>query len=139
MIEILGSIQLLSTFLMAFIVMMTQWVIYPQFGNVGILELADVAKFHQRRISYIVMPIMGLEVGSLISLSFYNMFSPVSLFLAALLLFVVWVITFLKLVPIHLELAKGRSQKRVPALLRWNAIRLACWTLKLVVLIGGLQ
>lgn len=54
---------------------------------------------------------------------------------AAVLVAVIWITTFARIVPLHARLIRGRDQSTIGALLRWNWIRTAGWTVRSVIII----
>ena len=112
------------------LIVLVQVVIYPQFAHVGHSELTDYAMAHVRRISYVVVPVMLAEAASLAGLwTFPNTRTP-ALYCSTTLLALIWLLTFIKIVPIHNQLCAYGNPKIIPTLVRLNAYRTRLWILK---------
>lgn len=117
-----------SLFLMG-LIWTIQLVHYPSFHFVDKNGFSEFHSFHNRRISFLVVPFMitelitsGLlwwndEVFSLNAIGFY-------------IVCLIWLSTFLLSVPNHAKLAKGKDDSVINSLVNTNWVRTVLWTLK---------
>ena len=118
------------------VIWVVQVVHYPMLATMSELRPATAAADHQRRISWVVGPLMAAEgVTALILL----VDRPTSMgwpsaWLAAGLLAVALLSTVLVQVPLHARLADGHDEVAARQLVRTNWIRTAAWTGRGVVL-----
>ena len=120
----------LSTFCLIGLIWTIQVVHYPSFEFVDSVKFTQFEKFHQRRISFIVVPTMLIELVTSVLLLWSR---PELLpFWATLLGFalvgIVWISTFWFQVPLHTQLAKGISANAIRRLIRTNWTRTLAWT-----------
>lgn len=110
------------------------WIIqvlhYPSFRFIAKEQFIQFEEFHTRRISYIVIPLMLLEIIFL----FLN-FRLLLFFIVGL----IWLSTFLLQVPCHRKLSKGFDLNVIEKLIMTNWTRTSLWSLKLVILLKGLH
>lgn len=134
MIATAQTIHLLSSILMMLVMILVQILIYPQFHHVGLDKLSAYAEFHSRRISLVVIPLMLTEASSLLTLIFVFKLSSWNLYIAAALLFIVWLYTFFVVVPIHKKLVKANPKNSfVEDLNTLNSYRTILWLTKGVI------
>jgi hypothetical protein len=109
-----------------------QVVHYPLFVRVGSGSFAAYESEHTRRTTYIVAPVMLIELGCALSLlAFQPPRSPAwAVWGGVMLLAIVWLTTFLVSVPCHERLAKGLDPGLVRWLVRSNWLRTAAWSLR---------
>jgi hypothetical protein len=109
-----------------------QIVHYPLFGAVSERDFAAYARDHQRQTTWVVGPVMLLELITAVSL--LGRRPPgvsLSLVWAGLgLLAVIWLSTMFLQIPLHAKLASGRDPLAIQGLVRGNWIRTAAWTLR---------
>ena len=123
-------IQAISSFAMLIVILLVQVLIYPQFKQVSPHELGDYVKFHIRHISWIVIPIMLVETFSLIQLWTNQEIWSFWLISATVFLVLIWGLTFIKIVPLHNEIARSSDVTFISSLLSLNLIRTILWVLK---------
>ncbi len=118
------------------VIWMVQLVHYPLLGRLSALEPATAAADHQRRISWVVGPLMAAEgVTALILLvSRPASMSATSAYAAAALLAVALLSTAFVQVPLHQRLADGHADEVVRSLISTNWIRTGAWTARGLVL-----
>lgn len=113
------------------------WIIqilhYQSFHFIGDEFFSETMKFHQRRITYIVLPLMIAEaivviLDLFLSFNFWTITS-------ALMVLLVWMSTFFIQVPIHQKLLSQKDTKLINQLINTNWIRTVLWTLKFFLLI----
>lgn len=117
------------------------WVIqivhYPSFRFISEQRFPEFERFHTQRISFLVIPLMLLELASttmslLNNLNFVNITSMV-------LVLTVWVSTFSLSVPCHRTLNHGKNDEVIEKLILTNWIRTVAWTAKCVLLLVARQ
>ena len=139
----LSLMNFIVTSAMTGILWLIQIVHYPMFEGLAELDFLKWHEFHSRRITYIVGPLMVLDLLVSIYLS-YLLRSPLSYLAAALTIFV-WLMTFLVSVPLHTKL--GRSDRAsqiarevvIARLVATNWPRTIAYSLKLIVLFLSLR
>lgn len=112
------------------LIVLVQVVIYPQFSHVDPESLKAYASAHARRIAYVVIPLMLTEVASLALLWTFPTVRTEALYCATFLLALVWLLTFIKIVPIHHALCEFGSPNAAKKLVPLNAYRTGLWVLK---------
>lgn len=125
--------QLGSTLPLVGLIWFVQLVAYPLFADAGGLAPLAFAAYHQRhsrRITYIVLPLMLVELLAAGAWLFVPPpFAPAgAAALGAALVIAVWLTTGLLSVPRHDELARGFDARAQARLVSTNWIRTACWT-----------
>ena len=103
----------------------------PFFKFIDPKQAKDAFFYHQRNISYIVMPLMLIELLSALYLLFlfWNPFYNI-LILNLGVIILIWLHTFIFMVPIHMSLVKHFSIQDVTTLTHRNWIRTILWSLK---------
>jgi len=125
--------HLFATLFMTGLIWFVQIVHYPLMGKVGPDVFAEYEQHHQQLTTYVVMPMMLLEIGTAFLLLFFAAQTPafVQLFWAnAILLVLVWASTFFIQVPLHTQLNYGFATEAHQKLVTTNWIRTALWTLR---------
>ena len=112
------------------VIWVVQLVHYPLLGRLSALEPKAAAVDHQRRITWVVGPLMAAEgVTALILLvSRPDSMSAVSAFAAAALLGVALASTAFVQVPLHARLAESHDDAVVTSLITTNWVRTVAWT-----------
>ena len=121
--------QLASTLPLVGLIWTIQLVHYPLFELVGEESQVDYQKQHMNRITWVVAPLMLIElvtVGLLWVLAPFDVWAIVG----ALLVAVIWVSTVIIQVPCHGRLAAGFDQAIHRRLVDSNWIRTIAWTLR---------
>jgi len=115
------------------IIWVIQRVHYPSFQYVNPTDFKSFTKFHNRSISFIVMPIMIAELitGVMLILSYKTIISFINLFFIIL----TWLSTFMLSVPLHNKLAKGHDLQIIKKLISTNWPRTFLWTLRSLMLL----
>lgn len=110
-----------------------QLVHYPSFGFVKEERYREFQHFHMRRITYIVGPLMILEVltGALIMFKNYQNTPYV---IAAILLALIWLNTAFLNVPIHNQLMSKGDEGLFKKLVLSNWPRTILWTVRSLIL-----
>ena len=113
------------------------WVIqllhYPAFNFIKESDYVEFQHFHMQRISFIVVPVMILELFSAFMLVYY--FRSNLLILCLIILLVIWLITFVFFTKLHQSLLGGYDKIIVDKLVQINWSRTVLWSLRLIILI----
>lgn len=123
-------ISLGATWALIGLTWVVQLVVYPAFANVGLAEFPAYHEQHCRRITWVVVPLMVMELSSALALVFLT---PSQLgtglaWLALALCVLCWAVTALFAVPAHAALAKNRDGEVLRELLRAHWARTVAWT-----------
>ncbi len=117
------------------IIWIVQLVHYPSFHHYNEKDFRQSMKFHQDRISFIVLPLMISEIAISGWLT-YAHYSQLR-FIGFLIVILIWTCTFTIQVPIHENLlANGYDKSEVNKLVNSNWIRTFLWTIKLALVIS---
>ena len=125
-----------ATWGMVGVIWMVQLLQYPMLAAYSERSPGTAALEHQRRISWVVGPLMALEGLTALVLLFErpSSMSPVSAWVAASLLGVALVSTALVQVPLHARLAAGHDPLAAQRLISTNWVRTVAWTARGVLL-----
>lgn len=132
-IELLSDIHFLSTSLMVGIIWVIQLLHYPTFHFIKESDYVEFQHFHMQRISFIVVPVMIIELLSGFMLVYY--FRSNLLILCLIILLVIWLITFVFFTKLHQSLLGGYDKIIVDKLVQINWSRTVLWSLRLIILI----
>ncbi len=125
--------QLMTCGFLTGLIWIVQCLYYPAFARIEKAQFAEFHKFHTRTITYIVAPMMILELGTAAALVAALSASAISLVnLISILL--LWASTFLISVPIHNRLAESHNLEQIQKLTRTNWPRTVLWTLRFLAL-----
>jgi hypothetical protein len=105
---------------------------YPLFTMVGANNYAAYQTSHMSRITYVVAPVMFLELGAAIYFVFagYELINPNYFRFGLALVFVIWLSTLFVQSPVHGKLADRFDAELVGKLVLTNWIRTIGWTLR---------
>ena len=131
----LEQLHLIATSMMVAIIWMVQILHYPSFLFVDKKQYTEFQQFHMKKISYIIVPIMLLELFSGFGILFYIEKVQLSLYASLTLLVLIWVITGLFFTKYHTELSKKYNRNTILRLIRFNWIRTVLWTIRLAFLL----
>lgn len=129
-------IQLSSCLFMTGLIWLVQINLYPLLTRVGSVDFDRLHEFHMNRITWVVAPMMFVELGTAVYLMFYVFdpeFTTVLKVNAALVIFL-WVWTFFFNVPSHAKL-KFDSDISKRQLVDLNWPRTIVWTLRSIILV----
>ena len=132
-IEILSKVHFLSTSLMVGIIWVIQLLHYPAFHFIKESNYVKFQHFHMQRISFIVVPVMILELFSAFMLVYYLRSNLLTICLIILLF--IWLITFVFFTKLHQSLLDGYNKTIVDKLVKINWSRTILWSLRLIILI----
>ncbi len=124
-------VQLCTTLPLVGLIWFVQIVAYPLFAQVGDDAFRRYHAGHSRLITFVVAPLMVLELGAAITAAVTATFPHAGV--GAALVVIVWLVTFLVSVPQHEALARGFDARAHRRLVRSNWIRTGAWTVR-----GGL-
>lgn len=122
-------LNLIITWTLVGLIWVIQLVHYPTFNFIEEASFLAFHKHHTASITVIVMPLMLAELV----LGFYlaRQFQWFYL-LPLLLVFLIWLSTFLIQVPIHNQLGSGKDAVLIQKLVKTNWIRTILWTTKAI-------
>ena len=127
------QLQILVTFGLCILIWLIQLLHYPSFTFYEESHFPEAMLFHQRRISFIVIPLMFFELF-ITGWSFYqaqNFYTTTCL----IMLIGIWLSTFSLQVPAHEKLILKKDDLQIQKLVNTNWIRTILWSLKLLILI----
>lgn len=129
-------VHLSSCAFMTGLIWVIQLVHYPSFHFVEKKDFVAFEAFHSQRITWIVLPVMSLELFTAVGLFWMSLQTP-NFGLTALTLGSVgalWVYTLMVSAPLHGRLLReDYSKKIVETLVNTNWVRTLLWTARLVV------
>jgi hypothetical protein len=131
------SFQCFFTFILTGLIWCVQVVKYPLFHLVDRDKFCDFEKKFQRRISFLLFPLIVLEcffAVLMLTVAKEGVEKILSFTLFGLLLFV-WFSTFCLQIPEHVELSNGFSLKNIRRLIQTNWIRTIAWSLRSFILL----
>ena len=132
-------IHCFSTFFMTGLIWQIQVNHYPSFSYVESSQFSQFQHFHMRSITYVVMPVMLMEVffGVLITFHLAEKFKAYQhyLFLNLALLILIWLSTWFFSVPAHNKLINRKDQKIIDRLVQTNWPRTILWTVRSFILL----
>lgn len=118
-----------ATVAMCAIIWFVQLVHYPLFASVGASEFQRYEQAHVRRITWIVAPLMLVELAASVWLVID---APSLVHITGLgLVGVIWLSTLLLQVPLHRQLSEGFDETLVRRLVRSNWVRTIAWSMRL--------
>lgn len=129
--------NLAATLFMTGVIWLVQIVHYPLFEYVGGERYRAFHVAHMNLISYVVAPMMIVEIGTAVLLIFYPL--PNSdwrlLWAGVALAAIIWASTFFLQVPLHEKLANGYDADTHRALVSTNWLRTTAWTLRAALML----
>ena len=115
------------------VISITQLITYPSFLEIDKTKFIDFHNKYVKTISFIAVPAMILELLTLVYMNIY--ISNLILMKSLLVLIMLWLITFIIIVPIHNQLSKKFDEEKVISLIRYNWIRTVLWTSKIFIIL----
>jgi hypothetical protein len=112
-----------------------QVVQFPLMLHAAELDFPDYVKYQRTRNTLLMAPVMLIELITGGWLLADPHLPHRDLFHAALLILIIWTVTFASIVPIHSKLVRGYDQRLLRTLIRRNWIRTACWSLRSAILL----
>ena len=135
------QLHLFTTLAMTGVIWFVQLVHYPSFRFVASDKGPEAAQFHQRNTGFLVIPLMLVEMGTALLLmgsSWVTQYGSY-LWLNLALLFLIWGVTFFKMVPLHRKLIESMDEATVSSLVSINWMRTGLWTARAVLLLSFLS
>ena len=129
----LWLIHLISAAFMTGLIWVIQLLHYPAFADVAESGFNDFHRRHTARITWIVAPVMAIELFTGIALVFYFP-GQVLAKLNLLLILVTWLSTAFMSVPCHNQLSLKRDQMQIEKLVKTNWPRTVIWSVRLILL-----
>lgn len=119
-----------ATWAMVGLIWMVQLVHYPMLARLSALSPVASAVEHQRRIAWVVGPLMAVEAATALILLVDRpaTIGVASAWVAAALLGAALLSTALVQVPLHSQLAQGHDERVARRLITTNWVRTAAWT-----------
>ena len=124
------AIHLVLASIMVGVIWVIQLVHYPSFRFTDREKYVSFQIFHMRNISFIVVPVMILEILSGLLLVLYHSNHESLLRISFILLLIIWLVTALLFAQIHQKLSKGYDETLVRKLVSLNWIRTLLWTIR---------
>ena len=128
--------NLVSISMMFGISWIIQIVHYPSFNFVEANKFVDFSKFHTSNISYIVVPVMLIELLTsflILNITIENSIKYL-LIISLFLLILNWISTFMVQVPLHKSLSSKKDYKLIIHLVRSNWMRTIFWSIRFIVI-----
>lgn len=124
-----------STWFMVGLIWFVQVVHYPLFAAVPTEGSVAYAIAHQRRTTWVVAPVMLLELASSVALTMvpHRTDQALTPWVGLGLLCIVWISTFAVQVPLHARLAKAPDASTCRLLVVTNFVRTGAWSLRGIV------
>lgn len=120
--------------IMTGIIWLIQIVHYPTFSKFSTSDFTSFHQFHTQSISFVVMPVMIVELFTAFYLSYQKTNYTISIQIALGLLLLIWFSTFMLQVPAHNALSGGFNEITFKKLLYTNWIRTLAWSFRSIVL-----
>ena len=123
------TVHAASTWAMAGVILVVQIVHYPLFANVGSESFPAYESLHTQKITWVVAPLMLLELGTAIALVVWRPLgaSALLVWIGLGLLGAIWLSTAAVQVPLHTELANGFDTAAHRKLVVTNWVRTVAW------------
>ena len=131
--EILFYIYLFCNIFMIGISLITQFITYPSFQSINPEIFSNFHKIYTQKMLFIVGPIMTIEFLSVVVLLFINI--DFHFLVQFIFVFLIWILTFFLIVPIHNELEKHYNKSLNNKLIKLNGYRTFLWFVKFIFLL----
>lgn len=122
------QVHLACCLFMMGLIWFVQVVHYPLFARVGEAAFQEFHHLHSRLTTYVVAPVMLLEL--LLGAWLWSETGSWVTALGLMLLLLIWASTAFWQVPIHNRLAQGQDLKLIERLVKSNWLRTWSWTLR---------
>ena len=119
-----------STLFLVGLIWMVQVVHYPLFNDIGEQNYISYQQRHQTNITFVVGPVMLIELVTAILLIWYtsDAISPAMVYTGIALVVLIWLSTAFIQVPCHEKLVKGFDLAAYKWLVNSNWIRTIAWS-----------
>ena len=129
-------VHLFATIFMTGLIWLIQVVHYPLMDGVGIDLFTSYEARHTQTISWVVLPMMLIELGTAVLLILNpSVFSIKWLWIALILLLLIWGSTFFLQVPLHQQLSNNFDVNAHRKLVNSNWIRTILWSCRSGILL----
>jgi hypothetical protein len=135
MLPLLFTLNFVTTAVMVGVIWTIQLVHYPFFHKIDKDDYSQHMDEHRKKISYIVIPVMLLELATAGGLVLINSPYRPEFITGLILLLLIWISTAAFQVPSHKRLSEGYKQSEVHRLVNYNWIRTTLWSGRLVLLV----
>lgn len=129
------TLHLIASIVMATIILLVHFLIYPQFQNIPLDTVKQYSQFHTKNISWIVVPAITIELITLLFLIYQQGFSGWTAIIAFLLTLIIF-ITACYILPLHQILSQAPTETAVLDLVYYNRPRTYLWVLKLFIVLA---
>ena len=129
------KVQMACCLLMTGLIWLVQMVHYPSFQFVDPQRFPEFHLHHSSRITFIVAPLMGLELVTAVGLV-YERGDSYTWWLNLLGVVLIWACTAFLSVPLHNQLSTGFDYDKVKALVDTNWPRTLIWTVRSIWLVA---
>ena len=113
--------------------LITQFITYPSFQSIDPKIFSKFHKIYTQKMLFIVGPIMTIEFLSVVVLLFINI--DFHFLVQFIFVFLIWILTFFLIVPIHNELEKHYNKSLNNKLIKLNGYRTFLWFVKFIFLL----
>lgn len=139
--KLLFLLHLGATLAMVGLIWLVQIVHYPLFARVGAEQFIAYEQDHARLITYIVLPLMLIELIGAVALLFSRPDGiPLSLvWIGAVLVAVIWLSTIFLQIPQHTHLAGGFDADAHRLLVLTNWLRTIAWSARGILMLWMLH
>jgi hypothetical protein len=129
-------INFFSTVFLTGLIWIIQVVHYPLIQMVDEGIFVSYMAHHRRKISYVVLPLMLIELASaiLLALTSGNSVIAVQAWIGLILVILIWLSTFLAQVPLHKILSAKKDTAAITRLVKTNWLRTILWSTRAVLL-----
>lgn len=132
--DIFIILHLFATFSMFGIIWMVQLVHYPSFKYVEESLYRKFQYFHMGRITFVVGPLMLIELISL-ALVMFTQYKNIYFLISSVMLVLIWLNTALWNVPLHNKLLANKSDEVIDKLVISNWPRTILWSGRCILLV----
>lgn len=131
---IIFFIHLSATSIMAGVIWAIQLLHYPFFHQLHRRNFPQLMQKHRLRISFIVIPVMLMELSTGAYLIIYSTSLKRFFVIGFLMIAAIWLSTFMLQMRSHHQIAGGYNPSAVKKLVKTNWIRTILWTARLILL-----
>ena len=129
-------LHFMASSIMVGVIWVIQLVHYPSFNYIENQRYSNFQSFHKTRISYVVIPVMLIELLTLVLLIYSMDQINIELVLSGIILLLIWVITAIFFSGAHQKLTLGYDKSVVGNLIQMNWSRTLLWTFRLILLVS---
>lgn len=133
--ETIFILNVASTLFLCGLIWVIQLLHYPFFHRLDRENFALHQQAHKAQISYIVVPVMLIELASSIWLALQESSYQIEFIIGAVLVLMIWTSTFFIQVPLHGKISTGYNKTTVDRLVTTNRIRTVLWSLKSLIIL----